>query len=121
MNILALIKIVESLHFDDLLIFLSPRFFVFPHCLQERLLVVSQESRSLHALSRDLLRLERSHVTRNGEECGIETSDAKINYYCHETVDSMNRLIDAFREFRDKLKTMVGLVEPNVQVSNETD
>ena len=79
-----------------------------PHWLQERLMVVSRESRSLHGLSRDLLHLERSHVTRNGDECGLgRTSDATINYFCHETLGSMNSLIDALSDFLHKLENVV--------------
>ena len=105
--VVNILQIAILIKYSFLLIFLSLHFSVFPHWLQERFMVVNQESRSLHALSRDLLRLERSHETRNGEECGIETSDAKTNYFCDETVNSMNGLMHAFREFRDKLDIMV--------------
>ena len=72
-------------------------------------MVVSRESRSLHTLSRDLLHLERSHVTRNGDECGVgRTSDITTNYFCHQTLGSMNSLIDALSDFHHKLENLVG-------------
>ena len=80
----------------------------FRHWLQEHLMVVSRESRSLHTLSRDLLHLERFHVTRNGDECDVgRTSDTTINYFCHETLGSMNSLIDALSDFHHKLENVV--------------
>ena len=80
----------------------------FPYCLQERLMLVDRESRILQTLSRDLLRLEKSHVTRHGGECGGETSEVNITYFCHETLGSMNQLINALSDFHHKLAKLVG-------------
>ena len=63
--------------------------------LQERLMVVHQETISLLTLSRDLLGLVRSHVTRNGDECGVETTNPEVDFFCKETRSYMYRLINA--------------------------
>ena len=71
-------------------------------------MLVDRESRILQTLSRDLLRLEKSHVTRHGGECGGETSEVNINYFCNETLGSMNQLTDALCDFHHKLAKLVG-------------
>ena len=57
------------------------------------------------------MELEKSHVTRNGDECGVETTNAEINYFCAETKDSMSGVITVLKHFHAKVDRMVGLMK----------